>query len=136
MILFLDACIVIYWIEGADPLRARLAARLHALREQAPDATFAVSRLSWLECMVKPLRDSDEALANEYRAFFEAGQLKVIELTSPVIERATMLRATHALKTPDALQAASALELGGRVPFLTNDQAFRKVPELRVEIVA
>jgi predicted nucleic acid-binding protein len=136
VILFLDACIVIYWIEASDPLRTRLTARLHALREQAPDATFAVSRLSWLECMVKPLRDNDEALANEYRAFFEAGQLKVLELTPPVIERAAMLRAKHGLKTPDAVQAACALELGGEVLFVTSDAGFRRVPDLRVEILA
>jgi len=136
VILFLDACIVIYWIEASDPLRARLKAHFHALREQVPDATFAVSRLSWLECMVKPLRDNDEALANEYRAFFEAGQLKVIELTPSVIERAASLRARYGLKTPDALQAACALEPGGEVCFVTNDEGFRKVPELRVEILA
>ena len=136
MILFLDACIVIYWIEATDPLRACLKARLHALREQAPEATFAVSRLSWLECMVKPLRENDEALVNEYRAFFEAGQLGIVELTPPVIERATSLRAKHGLKTPDALQAACALELGGEVLFVTSDADFRKVPNLRVEILA
>jgi predicted nucleic acid-binding protein len=136
VILFLDACIIIYWIEASDPLRARLNAHLHVLRERAPDATFAVSRLSWLECMVKPLRDNDEALANEYRAFFEAGQLKVVELTPTVIERAASLRARNGLKTPDALQAACALELEGEVLFVTNDESFRKVPDLRVEIMA
>ena len=136
MILFLDACIIIYWIEASEPLRARLKAHLHVLREQVPDATFAVSRLSWLECMVKPLRDNDEALVHEYRAFFEAGQLEIVELTPPVIERATSLRAKHGLKTPDALQVACALELGGDVYFLTNDESFRKVLELRVEILA
>ncbi|GMV55258.1 MAG: hypothetical protein AMXMBFR6_10630 [Betaproteobacteria bacterium] len=136
MILFLDACIIIYWIEASDPFHARLMARLRAFRQKAPETTFAVSRLSWLECMVKPLRDKDRALVDEYRAFFDAKQLSVIELTAPIIERATALRAEHGLKTPDALQAASALELAGDVLFLTNDQRFGKVAGLPVEIPA
>lgn len=136
MNLFLDACVIIYWIEARDPFHARLMARLRALREQAPDASFAVSRLSWLECMLKPMRDNDQTLMDDYHAFFDAGQLTIVELTSAVIERATALRARYALKTPDALQAACALNLAGDVLFLTNDQRFQRLPELSVEIPA
>lgn len=134
MILFLDACIVVYWIEAPDPFHARLMKRLGALRTQYPDASFAVSRLSWMECMVKPLRDDDQALINEYNAFFDAAQLRMVELTASVVQRATRLRAGYALKTPDALQAACALELPGECLFLTNDKNFKKVPGLPLEI--
>ena len=85
---------------------------------------------------MKPLRDNDEALANEYRTFVEAAQLAVIELTPPVIERAASLRARIGLKTPDALQAACALELRGEVLFVTSGERFRKMPNLRVKILA
>jgi predicted nucleic acid-binding protein len=136
LILFLDACVIIYWIEGSGPFYSRVMNRLRALRQRAPDATFAVSRLSWLECMVKPVRDGDQALVDEYQAFFDAGQLQVVELTPNVVEQATLLRATHELKTPDALQAASALWLATDVLFLTNDRCFRQVPTLRVEVLA
>lgn len=134
MILFLDACIVVYWIEAPDPFHARFMKRLGALRTQYPDASFAVSRLSWMECMVKPLRDDDQALINEYNAFFDAAQLRMVELTASVVQRATLLRARYALKTPDALQAACALELPGESLFLTNDKNFKKVPGLQLEI--
>ncbi len=136
VILFLDACIVVYWIEAPDPFHARLMKRFGALRNRYPDASFAVSRLSWMECMVKPMRDSDQALIDVYRAFFDAGQLRVIELTASVVEQATLLRAKHGMKTPDALQAACALELGGDCLFLTNDSGFKKVPGFQVEIPA
>lgn len=136
MILFLDACIVIYWIEAPDPFHARLMSRLRELRSRSPEATFAVSRLSWLECMVKPLRENDRELAGEYHEFFDAAPLRIVELTASVIERAALLRAAKRLPTPDALQAASALEIAGDVLFLTNDRRFRKVPGLRVEIPA
>ncbi len=136
MRLFLDACIVIYWIEAPEPFHARLMQRLRHLRELAPGSHFAVSRLSWMECLVKPRRERDETLADDYRSFFEARQLHVVELTAAVVERATELRARHGLRTADALQAASALTAGSDVLFLTNDKAFRKVPGLQVEIPA
>jgi predicted nucleic acid-binding protein len=134
--LFLDACIVVYWIEAAEPFHARLIARLRELRRQAPDVGFAVSRLSWLECLVQPLRNHDATLIDDYRAFFDAGQLQVVELTPNVVERAAELRARHGLKTPDALQAASALEVRGECLFLTNDRRFAKVPGLSVRVLS
>lgn len=81
-----------------------------------------------------PLRDNDEGLVEEYRSFFDAAQLQVVELTASVIEQAAGLRAKHGLKTPDALQASCALEIAGDVLFFTNDKRFRQVPGLRVEI--
>lgn len=136
MTLFLDACIVIYWVEAPDPFHGRLMERLRAWRKREPQAQFAVSRLSWLECMTKPLRNGDEELAGEYRAFFDAGELARVDVSAPVIERATMLRAGLGLRTPDAIQAASALQIADEVVFMTNDRKFRKVPGLAVEIPA
>jgi hypothetical protein len=69
-------------------------------------ATFPISRLSWLECMVRLPRVNNDRLESEYRLFFEADQLKVVELTPAVIERAASLRARCSLKTPNALQGA------------------------------
>ncbi|MCE2971024.1 MAG: PIN domain-containing protein [Burkholderiales bacterium] len=134
MTLFLDACIVVYWIEARDPFHARLMGMLRALRRESPEAMFAVSRLSVLECLVQPLRDGDADMIDAYRDFFDAGQLQVVELTAAVVDRATTLRASHGLKTPDALQAASALELPGDVLFLTNDRRFARVPGLRLRL--
>ena len=132
MTLFLDACIVIYWIEAPDPIHARLMAQLGNLRREHRGATFAVSRLSLLECLVVPVRGGDAATIEAYREFFEAGDLQIVELTAAVVWQATTLRATLGLRTPDALQAASALALEGRILFLTNDKAFRKVPGLEL----
>lgn len=134
MTLFLDACIVVYWIEARDPFHARLMGMLRALRRESPEAMFAVSRLSVLECLVQPLRDGDADMIDAYRDFFDAGQLQVVELAAAVVDRATTLRASHGLKTPDALQAASALELPGDVLFLTNDRRFARVPGLRLRL--
>jgi predicted nucleic acid-binding protein len=50
-------------------------------------------------------------------------------------ERAARLRATHRLKTPDALQVAVASQAGCEA-FLTNDRALRRVTEINVLVLA
>lgn len=96
---------------------------------------FAVSRLSVLECLVHRLRDGDAAAVGRYRDFFSADDLQIVELTPAVIDLATRLRAAHGIRTPDAIQAASALSLPGRTIFMTGDAAFRKIDGLETLIV-
>jgi predicted nucleic acid-binding protein len=101
-----------------------------------PDAGFAVSRLSMLECLVKPLRDQNTGEIDRYRSFFASAGLQMVEVSSQVIETATLLRVRHGLRTPDAIQAASALSVKVPVTFLTGDKQFTKVPGLNVRLVA
>lgn len=133
MTLFLDACAVIYLIEAETSFHASVLGVLRALRDGFPGARLAVSRLSVLECLVKPTRDGARELITEYRAFFAARDLLVIELDASVVDMALGLRAHYGLRTPDALQAASALTLpadGHR--FITNDKSFERVSALSV----
>ena len=133
MILFLDACAVIYLIEAEADFHATVVATLRELRRRFPEARLAVSRLSVLECLVKPMREGTTDLVAEYRRFFAAADLLMIELDALVVESALALRARHGLRTPDAIQAASALTLpahGHR--FLTNDRPLERVAELFV----
>lgn len=134
-ILFLDACAIIYRIEAAAPWAERLRGLLAATRKDEPSARIAVSELSRLECRVRPLRERRRALLAAYDRFFAADGLIVVGLRAPVIDLATVIRARHGLRTPDALQAASCLALGSSARFLTNDEGFRRVPKLDVVLV-
>lgn len=126
--LFWDACTIIYFVEARDPWHAAL---VEQLRELGEDHTrHAVSQLSLLECRVQPLRDRDQRTLADFDRFFAAADLHQVPLSEPVIRHATELQATYNLKTPDALQAASALSLPGDVLFLTNDARFSRLPEL------
>lgn len=49
MILFLDANVLIYLLEGKEPFSRQAAERIAGLRRYHPDLALAVSRLSWLE---------------------------------------------------------------------------------------
>jgi len=82
---------------------------------------------------VKPLREGDAALLGTYEAFFNRFAL-LAEIDAATIERATELRARHALRTPDAIHVATALERYSDL-LLTGDAALAKCTEIRVELI-
>lgn len=133
MTLFLDACALIYRFEGNAGFRLAIRTLLSQLSAGSAATVVAVSRLSLLECRVKPLREGDLTLLKRYDEFFAACQ--IVELSASVVETATTLRARYALKTPDALQAAGALSLAPEVHFVTADQVFAKVVGLDVRLI-
>ncbi|HMO49412.1 MAG TPA: PIN domain-containing protein [Rubrivivax sp.] len=132
MIVFFDASALIYLIEGRDPFAAKVRAAIAALLQAYPGARAAISRLSWLECRVGPMKTNDMAVLAAYDAFFARPDLIWVELTRDVVELAAAIRARHGLRTPDALQAASCLQLGSEHRLITGDAAFGRVEGLRV----
>lgn len=134
MIIYYDSSALIYQTETHPDFARKIRAILAELQQQAP-LRFAVSRLSWLECRILPLRSNDQEALEKYRVFFSSPDLLQLELSAAVVERATLLRAHYNLSTPDALQAASCLQLGSQHLMLTGDAAFRRVPGLRVQVL-
>lgn len=126
MILFLDACILIYRLEEVSPWNARVADLLGRLRAAAPDARLAISRLSVLECRVKPMRDGNLELRERHDVFVASPGLHIVELDAQVMAGATRLRAHPGLRTADAIQAASCLSLGEQAAFISNDSTFQR----------
>ena len=135
MIIFLDANIIIYQVEAVAPFQQKVHGILQELVGQQPGTVFAVSRLSLLECLVKPVREQNAGAIDRYRAFFSVRDLRIVEITPQVVETAILLRARHGLRTPDAIQAASALSLNAPLLFLTGDRSLNNVPKLNVRLV-
>jgi predicted nucleic acid-binding protein len=131
---YLDASAVIYLIEGSASIRAQVAARI-AQAEKDPAGRLLASRLSRLECRVKPLRAGDAATLATYDAFFTRARLSVLDVSAAVLDRATELRARHGFKVPDAIHLATAIEAGADA-FLTGDAGLAKCPGLNVELLA
>ena len=90
-----------------------------------------VSDLSRLECRVKPIRDGNGALLDEYDQFFVESVSEVLGLSRAVIDRATEIRARYSFKTPDAIHLAAAA-LSGCEMFLTNDRRLDQFAELPI----
>ena len=130
---YLDACTIIYMVEGAEPGRGRILKALTEFDEEE-SSRFVTSRLSLLECRVRAIRTNNVPLIEKYRAFFDTERLFLAEIDGVVIERATQLRVQYAFKTPDAIHLATAIELGSEV-FLTGDNSLQRCKEVSVRLL-
>jgi len=135
VIAFFDANALIYLIEGREPFAHQVHEQIAILSKYDPAIGTAISRLSWLECRVGPMKRNDIVMLSEFDVFFSRPDLIWIELDRHVVELAAMIRARHGLHTPDALQAASCLQLGPEHVLLTGDAAFKRVTGLRVALL-
>ena len=135
MIVFFDASALIYLIEGAEPFASRARAQLAQAARKYRKLGAAVSRLSWLECRVRPARNNELTTLAAFDAFFARPDLVWVEMNQNVVELATAIRVKHGLRTPDALQAASCLQLGTQHLFLTGDAGFKKFAGLNVKVL-
>jgi len=135
VIVFLDASALIYLIEGAEPFVHRVRAQLADLNRRHGTLEVALSRLSWLECRIRPARNREFETLTAFDAFFARPDLTWVELTRDVVELATEVRIEHGLRTPDALQAASCLQLGPDHVFLTGDGGLKKVAGLHATVL-
>lgn len=135
MHIFLDACIIIYWAELKEPFYTTLIKQLEDITNSYPDHTLAISRLSFLECLVKPLRKQNKETLLVYQQFFMSSTLKIIEIDTDVIDLATHLRVEYNIRTPDAIQAASCINAHSNHLFLTNDKRFSSIKTLNSHLL-
>jgi len=135
VIAFFDASALIYLIEGKEPFAGKARNELAAAARKYPGLGAGVSRLTWLECRVGPMKANDNAVLAAFDAFFARPDLIWVELTREVVELAAAIRARDGLRTPDALQAASCLQLGTSHLFLTGDATFKRVAGLNVKVL-
>lgn len=56
------------------------------------------------------------------------------DVSPDIAQKAAEIRANYNVRTPDAIQLATALQ-GGATFFLTNDLPLRKFPEIKVVVV-
>lgn len=136
VIIFLDANIIIYQVEAVPAFRDQVRSVIDDIVAAYPGSRFAASRLSILECLVKPVREQNTPLIERYRTFFSARDLTVIEISPAVIELALGIRAAIGLRTPDAIQASSALSLSEPAIFVSGDAVFAKVAGLSSRIIS
>ena len=129
--LYWDACVLIYRLQQVEPWNRRIASALAAI----PEPKLMVTELGRMECRVKPLRDGDQATLAKYDKFFAAPTLGWVPHSRPVFDLAADLRASHALKTPDALHLAAAI-IGGCGELWTNDRRLEQAAEGRLRVVS
>ncbi|ROZ76471.1 PIN domain-containing protein [Ramlibacter sp. WS9] len=90
---------------------------------------IAVSTISLAEVLVGPLKQGLDALAKRYERAL--GSFDLMPVTAEISVTAARLRASTGLRLPDALLAATALEIGA-VALVTHDRDFSKLSGLKV----
>ncbi len=128
----LDSCIFIYQWE-ANPRYSPLSDCIFASLEKSDFAAVS-STVTMAELLVHAF-ERDIAKANDL--FLLLSTYPNLEWASPSLEIAALaakLRAKHRLRTPDALQAATAVH-NNATALLTNDAVFKRVPNLEVLVL-
>lgn len=93
------------------------------------DARLGVSVITEMELLSFPRITPDE-LANLQSLLSDCA---IFPLSAAVKERAILVRRTYGTKLPDAIVAATALELC--VPLVTADKGFQKITELDLHLL-
>jgi predicted nucleic acid-binding protein len=95
IVYLVDTNIIIYYLEGEQAAVSFL--RTHR-------GKLAISSITWMETLSYPFSSEEEQIV---RAFLQ--ELRLIEISSPVMELSVEIRRTKKMKLPDAIIAASAI---------------------------
>ncbi|RPI37356.1 MAG: PIN domain-containing protein [Nitrospiraceae bacterium] len=130
---YLDTSVFIYFVERHPHYYDLCDEIFRDIEEGRIEA--ATSTLTLIEILVQPYRLKKEELVLKFYSLFTTyPHLQWIQLTLGISDLAAKLRAEHNLKTPDAIQIASALS-DGATGFVCNDKAFRRVKEIECLIL-
>lgn len=131
-LVYVDAQIVIYSIEKFPNYFPTLEPMWLDLK--AGEIKLVTSELTLLETLVMPLRQADTRLVQTYEQLLSGADIQLVPISQKILRDAATLRATVNLKTPDAIHATTALSANCAF-FLTNDRAFRNIPNLPTVIL-
>lgn len=125
---YFDTNCFIYVIEGVERYRPVLEPLMNAVA--AGDITGVTGEITLAEVLVKPLRDRLAHQVLLYKQLLTDRQpFVLVPITQSVWESAASLRAASPVRLPDAVHLAAARQAGCRL-FVTNDAAFRPMPDL------
>lgn len=126
----LDTSIFIHFVER-HPV---YVAAVRAIFQQITDGQYLAysSVVTLTEVLTYPKRIQDQRLVDEYwQMLTTTRNFTLLDTTPAIADVAADLRARHGLRTPDAIQIASALATGCGA-FLTNDARLRRVADLPI----
>jgi len=129
----LDTAPLIYLIEE----NPRFLPLVRPFFEAVDRGEFRVvtSTLTLTEVLVHPMRHGDHELADQYRRILlHANQVTTAPVSEVIADEAAQLRSRYGLRTPDAIQLATAISAGAS-SFLTNDTRLPNLPSLKMLVL-
>lgn len=131
---YLDTNTIIYAVEGYETHAARIKFVLQGMTEG--EITAVTSDLTVAEVLVKPKRDNNRKLEQAYLQFLlPTKSFRNSAISRDVLEAAAGIRANSALKLPDAIHFASAINEHCD-SFLTNDNRFEGMTGIKVVLLS
>lgn len=125
-----DTAPFIYFIEDHAQFADRLEPFFQAV--DSGEIMIVSSVITLTEVLTQPLRLGDEGLAQTYEDFlFSSTGVTLLPVGESMAQLAAELRAVHRLKTPDAIQLATALSQQATA-FLTNDRDYGTHQEIEI----
>lgn len=117
---FVDTVVFIYYFENNEVYAERLDRLFLSFADL--NVQIVTSIITYVEVLTLPERTGNSRLAAKYRDYLtNSANLSVYPLSLQVADEAVRLRAKHDLRTPDAIQLATACVCGADA-VLTNDK--------------
>ena len=117
----------IYLLEDHPTFAPKFAGLFEAAA--AGEIELALSTIALSEILTGPCKAGQTALAKRFEAVLNS--FRVVPVTTPIASLAAQLRAQYRLKLPDALQLATALEIGATA-LVTHGRDFSAVRGFQV----
>ncbi len=128
-----DTAPVIYYIETNTAYIQLVDPLFDAL--DRGEFQLVTSTITLLEVLVHPLRQGNTVLTQQYQTLLNNTRgVQLVGVSAPIAHAAARIRATYNLRTPDAIQIATAIEQGATF-FVTNDPIFKRVPGINVIVL-
>ena len=132
-LVFLDTAPLVYFVEEREPYADLLTPFFEAV--DAGKIRICTSTITYSEALVVPCRQKNRDLIAKYKMLLlETPNLTIVPFDLELAERTADIRAKHGLKTPDAIQWATAIRYGVKF-FLTNDRGFERFSEPQVLVI-
>jgi predicted nucleic acid-binding protein len=129
-LLAFDTSPIIYFIEENPEFIEILYNLFKLIRDKKRQ--IIISPITIIEVLIKPMRESNQFLIDEYlRVFMNSDEVKIVPINISIARKTAELRSKYGIRTPDAIQLATALEAGAG-NFITNDRRLKKIDEIEV----
>jgi len=130
----LDTAPFIYFIEDVAPYADLIEPAFRLLENHRVRAVTSTVTLA--EILTKPLAEKKYSLIDEIKFTLKTfSALSMIAIDERLAEAAALIRARYAIRLPDALQIAAAIQ-GEATLFMTNDKRIKGVDAIEVLVLS
>lgn len=132
-VLFFDTAPFVYFFENNSRYINCLKSLFDEISEL--DIQIVTSVITYIEICAFPAQKGDQKLVSKYREYFTNSEnLSMYPINILIAEQAIKLRSKLNIKTPDAIQLATAHVCGADY-IISNDRNWRNIPKIALYLI-